>query len=109
MDISCVIIEHLRTVTKNTIIKVIVDGESVETKTSGTVDLALFPIKPEEIGLSQENTFTFEDLKCYEIGSGTLNVNDEIIFNTNNYTIKNKADRDFDGGFQIYFAKREPI
>lgn len=108
-NVNVAIIKHLRTLTIETVSGVTINGEYVEITTSGTRQLGVFPITSEELRTLPEGMYDFDDRKFYEIGAGTLNKKSYVIFNSNKYLLNRKSDRDFDGGFTVYFGKKEAI
>ncbi len=76
-------------------------------ETGVSVELALFPLGNRELKYLPEGQFTNQDLKVYEIGAGTLTDKSIINYNEKEYLVNGGTQRDLEGGFTSYLAKRK--
>jgi len=106
-NVYTAILKHLRTVDVMTVSGTFVSGEWTEIKTTATKQLAIFPLTYKQLRYLPEGAYDYQDRKIYEIGSGTLEKDDIIIFQNDYFRITELTDRDFDGGYAAYLGKRE--
>lgn len=106
-NVHTAIIKHLRTVEIYTVSGTYVSGEYTEVTVSGTRQLGIFPLTWKELRYLPEGSYNHQDRKFYEIGSGTLNKDDIILFQNDKFRITELTDRDFDGGYAAYLGKKE--
>jgi hypothetical protein len=101
--------KHLRQCTVETVSGTYVSGEYVEITTDDTKNLGVFPLTFKELRYLPEGAYNHQDRKFYELGSGTLNKDDIVIFQSDRFRITELTDRNFDGGFAAYLGKKEAI
>jgi len=100
------IIKHLVPVTVQHHSESVVDGEYVETFVSGTVELGVFPLSMKDLRYDTNGTYTLQDRKFYELGSGTVAKKSIIQLTDGDYRIDQWSNRNFDGGFTMYIGKK---
>lgn len=103
------IIKHLQSVNVQTHSETIMQGEYIETLVTGTKQLAVFPLTMQDLRYDTNGTYTLQDRKFYELGSGTLTPKTKIVLSDGIYRIDQWSNRNFDGGFTVYVGKREPV
>lgn len=85
-------------------------GELTQVYETGvSVKLALFPLSNRDLKYLPEGQFTNQDLKIYEVGAGTLTDKSIINYSDNKYLVNGGSQRDFEGGFTSYIAKRKKV
>lgn len=71
-----------------------------------TVQLAIFPMSFQDLKNFPEGQYTTEDIKIYEVGAPTITEESVVVFNNKQYRVMMISDRDKDGGFSMYVAKK---
>jgi len=76
---------------------------------SGTVtkSLAIFKLDFKALQAMPEGMYTTEDVKIYEVGSATIPLHSTVVFEGKVYEFDMEADRDKDGQFSMYIAKKK--
>jgi len=103
------IIKHLQTLTIERASGVFSMGEYVETTVSGTIELGVFPLTWKQLRYLPEGAYNHQDRKFYELGSGTLEKDDIILYQDDRFRIAELTDRNFDGGYAAFLGKKEAI
>jgi hypothetical protein len=77
-------------------------GNQLET----TKTLAVFKLTFRDLQASPEGQWTMEDVKVYELGDPTIPMESVLAIGTKRYRFTMLSDRDKDGGFSMYWAKK---
>lgn len=102
------LLKRLRTVTVYSYSESFVEGEWIEVlSSSGTYNVAIIPITAQQLKYLPEGVYDTQDKKFYAIGSGTITEKSIIRISGEDYRVKEINDRYHDGGFTVYFGKRE--
>ncbi len=103
------LLKRLRTVTVYVHSESFIDGEYVETiSSSGTYQMAIIPITAKQLKYLPEGVYDTQDKKFYQIGDGTITAKSTIQITADDvYRVKEINNRYLDGGFTVYFGKKE--
>jgi len=103
------LLKRRRTVTVLCHSESFIDGEYVESvSSSGTYEMAIIPITANQLKYLPEGVYDTQDKKFYHIGSGVIPDKSIIqITASDTYRVKEINDRYHDGGFTVYFGKKE--
>jgi len=103
------LLKRLRTVTVYLHSESFVDGEYVEAvSSSGTYKMAIIPITADQLKYLPEGVYNTQDKKFYEVGNGAIPEKSTIQITAGDvYRVKEINNRYLDGGFTVYFGKKE--
>jgi hypothetical protein len=103
------LLKRLRTVTVYVHAESFVDGEYVETvSSSGTYQMAIVPITAKQLRYLPDGVYDTQDKKFYQIGDGAITEKSTIQITAGDvYRVKDINNRYYDGGFTVYFGKKE--
>lgn len=109
MPLSSVLQKHLADYTVE-----IDNGESVvgtrviqNAKTSETKSLAIFQLTFQDLRQAPEGQWTSSDVKIYEVGAATIPAESVVKnFGGDDFRVMEISDRNKDGGFTMYWARR---
>ena len=75
-------------------------------KTTETKTLAIFRLTFADLRHAPEGQWNSEDIKMYEVGPATIAQESVVTFEGSDYRVMMVSDRNKDGGFTMYWAKR---
>lgn len=75
-------------------------------KTSTTKSLAIFRLTFKDLMHAPEGQWDSNDIKMYEIGAATITAESTVTFEGDDFNVMRISNRDKDGGFTMYWAKR---
>jgi len=109
-------IEMLQAVIQEHVQSYVVDLYTGETMADGRVqegiqqqvakDLAIFRLRYRDLMALPQGQYTSEDVKAYELGNGTIPIESVITFEGSKFRVDQVSDRNKDGGFTMYIAKK---
>lgn len=71
-----------------------------------TKTLAIFPLTFQDLRNLPDGQYTTEDIKIYEVGTPTIPTESVVKYNGKSYRVMMVSDRNKDGGFSMYVAKK---
>jgi hypothetical protein len=87
--------------------EVIVNGEVEQNaKTTETKSLAIFRLTFKDLRHAPEGQWDSNDIKMYEVGEATIPAESVVTFEGDKFRVLMISDRNKDGGFTMYWAKR---
>jgi len=84
----------------------IINGRYVETPVIGQKKLFIIQLTYELLKFLPDGAYTIKDIKVYEVGKPSLQTGCIIHYKGSRYEVSSEADREKDGNFSSYFAKR---
>ncbi len=69
-------------------------------------DLAIFRLGFRDLMTLPQGQYNQEDIKAYELGGKTITMESVIIFEGSEFRVVSNSDRNKDGGFTMYIAKK---
>lgn len=85
-----------------------VGGEAVKgTPVDSVLALAAVPMTNRDLKAFDAGDYTMLDVKFYQISGEPLKEYDQIIHENSTFVVRSISDRMFDGGYRVYFGKRE--
>lgn len=82
-------------------------GEVTQVFATGTIkELAIFPLGYRDLKYLGDGSYTFQDKKIFEVGSGTVSDKSIVHFDNDKYLIDGGTRRNHEGGFTTYIARR---
>lgn len=75
-------------------------------KTSATKSLAIFRLTFKDLMHAPEGQWDNNDIKMYEIGAATITAESVVTFESEDFRVMRISNRNKDGGFTMYWAKR---
>ena len=103
------LLKRRRTVTVLCHSESFIDGEYVESvSSSGTYEMAIIPITANQLKYLPEGVYDTQDKKFYQVGNGAITEKSTIQITAGDvYRVKEINNRYLDGGFTVYFGKKE--
>jgi len=71
-----------------------------------TKDLAIFRLGYRDLMSLPQGQYSSEDIKAYELGAKTITLQSVIVFEGSEFRVTSNSDRNKDGGFTMYVAKK---
>ena len=69
-------------------------------------DLAIFRLGFRDLMTLPQGQYNSEDIKAYELGGKTITMESVIVFEGSEFRVTSNSDRNKDGGFTMYIAKK---